>query len=301
MIEENQPKMDYDFQIPWEVSKYIDAGHIIEDELIDAVESDLSSWGVEYDSVECYSGYIYIYGLNCDDYEQCEQAQMYDDSFWSYYIDEWEEQYGDPDDEYEYDDEDEDDDVDESLFDDDEDKAFTYKQVYDELKLETKNFTIEGDTIQYGFDSEVEHAVKILNRHYNSVECTGSKITFADRKKKGKKVTESSLTHSPLSTAGTMPYAVKLLYEMDRFVMEVYDNMGWLMYGVPDGEFEETTSEEAKQNYVDHQWLIEDENGEFNRDEFATFIDIFKRCTSSKNYDRTERDRIAAEAEELLK
>ena len=191
-IEENQPKMDYDFQIPWEVTKYIDAGHIVEDELVDAVESDLSSWGVEYDSVECFSGYIYIYGLNIDDYEQCEEARMYDDSFWSYYIDEWKDEYGDPDDEDEYEDEDEDDDVDESLFDDDEDKAYTYKQVYDELKLETKNFTIESDTIQYGFDSEVEHAVKILNRHYNSVECTGTKITFADRKKKGKKIKEAA-------------------------------------------------------------------------------------------------------------
>lgn len=78
------------------------------------------------------------------------------------------------------------DDVDESLFDNDEDKAYTYKQVYDELKLETKNFTIDGDTIYYGFESEAENAVKILKRHYNSVECTNCKITFKDKKSKKK-------------------------------------------------------------------------------------------------------------------
>lgn len=74
----------------------------------------------------------------------------------------------------------------ESLFDDyDEDKPYTYTQVYDELKLETRNFTIDGDTIQYGYISEAEYAEKILKRHYASVVRNNFRLTFKDCKHKG--------------------------------------------------------------------------------------------------------------------
>lgn len=74
----------------------------------------------------------------------------------------------------------------ESLFDDDdEDKPYTYTQVYDELKLETRNFTIDGDTIQYGYISEAEYAEKILKRHYASVVRNNCRLTFKDCKHKG--------------------------------------------------------------------------------------------------------------------
>ena len=118
-----------------------------------------------------------------------------------------------------------------------------------------------------------------------------------------KPIKESSLTHSPLSTAGPLPYAVKLLYQMDKFVMDVYDNEGWLMYGVPDGEFEETTADEAMQNYTEHTWLIEDGNSPdgVNWDDFNDFIDIFKRVTKSRDYDQKERNEIIDEADTLVR
>ena len=75
--------------------------------------------------------------------------------------------------------------------------------------------------------------------------------------------------------------------------MDVYDNEGWLMNGVPDGEFEETTPDEAMQNYTDHMWLIEDDDnpGEINWDDFNDFIDTFGNVTESRDYDQEEKDR----------
>lgn len=70
----------------------------------------------------------------------------------------------------------------------DEEKPYTHKQIFDELKLETKNFTVEEDSCRYGFKEEAEMAVKILEKHYASVELdtVGSwfQIDFKDRLKK---------------------------------------------------------------------------------------------------------------------
>lgn len=98
----------------------------------------------------------------------------------------------------------------------------------------------------------------------------------------------------------TLPKAVELLYIMDKFVLDVYDNESWLMNGIPDGEFNEGSADSAKQNWKDHSWLVIDENGNANLDDFREFVDVFRRCTRSKNYDQEERNRIIAEAESLL-
>ena len=88
-----------------------------------------------------------------------------------------------------------------SIKESDEEKPYTYRQVFDELKLETKNFTIKGDTIQYYYKSEAEHAVKILSRHYAFAELdkAGSwfQIEFDDPKKSVKKeeLKEAIATH----------------------------------------------------------------------------------------------------------
>lgn len=118
-----------------------------------------------------------------------------------------------------------------------------------------------------------------------------------------KYIKEASLTSSPLSTAGPIPYAVKLLYQMDKFVIDAYDNEGWLMNGVPDGEFEETTPDEAMQNYNEHMWLIEDDDnpGEINWDDFNDFIDTFSNVTESGDYDQEERNRIIDEADTFVR
>lgn len=103
------------------------------------------------------------------------------------------------------------------------------------------------------------------------------------------------------STTDPVAYAVKLLYQMDKFVTDVYDSQGWLMNGVPDGEFQETTAEEAMKNYAEHDWLITDFEGNFSTEDFKDFLATFKSCTRSKSYNQAERARIIAKAEHLLK
>jgi hypothetical protein len=91
------------------------------------------------------------------------------------------------------------------------------------------------------------------------------------------------------------------LYEMDNFVLSAYDNEGWLTYGVPDGEFEEQSREEAENNCDEHNWLVLDFDGTFLKDDYQEFIDTFKSVTRNKrDYDQAERDRIVGEATELI-
>lgn len=116
------------------------------------------------------------------------------------------------------------------------------------------------------------------------------------------KCVKEDIDEGTLSTAGPIEYAVKLLYEMNKFVLDVYDNENWLMNGVPNGEFEETTAEEAMKNYTEHDWLITDmESGKLSAEDFSEFVNTFKSVTRNKNYDQEERARIIAEAEDLLK
>lgn len=107
-VEEKQPRFDYDFQLPNGVIKHLDAGNITEDEVIDVLESNLSSNHIEYEEVYCGSfDYVTIYGLTYDGYEEVQRHSMYDESYWSYEIEDWDDQYGDPDEE-DYEDEDDD-------------------------------------------------------------------------------------------------------------------------------------------------------------------------------------------------
>ena len=82
--------------------------------------------------------------------------------------------------------------------------------------------------------------------------------------------------------------AVGLLFDMDMFLMSVTDNEGWLMCGVPDGEFEEDNKPEVLENYKDHCWLIEDFEGNFDIKLFEEFFETFKSCSRYKYYDKTE-------------
>jgi hypothetical protein len=91
-----EPEYDYDFQIPPTIQKYIDAGHIIEQEFIDQIEMAIEGhWGIKYDSIEDgWSGYINITGLNRESYDELESWGMWEDSSWSDYIDELVDEYG---------------------------------------------------------------------------------------------------------------------------------------------------------------------------------------------------------------
>lgn len=72
-----------------------------------------------------------------------------------------------------------------------EEKPYTYKQIFDDLKEKTNNFTISEGQLKCGYLSEAEDAVKILEKHYASVEMdkVGSwfQVEFKDLKEKDKK------------------------------------------------------------------------------------------------------------------
>lgn len=108
-IEESQPDFDYDFNLPYEVQKYMDAGHINYTDVEAVIESNLDGNSIKYSSIDCGSDYVYIYGLDCDGYEEVQGWRMYDESYWEYELREWEDEYGDPDE-----DDEDDDDIDES-------------------------------------------------------------------------------------------------------------------------------------------------------------------------------------------
>lgn len=98
-----------------------------------------------------------------------------------------------------------------------------------------------------------------------------------------------------------MQTAVGILYDMDNFVLSVYDNGYWLSMGVPDGEFSEDDRDLAEANYKEHEWLIEgDEEGSFDREAFKDLLDAFDTATDDSDYDQNERARIIHEAETIL-
>lgn len=74
-----------------------------------------------------------------------------------------------------------------------EDKPYTYRQIFDELKSLTRNFTVKSDTLKCGFKEEADFSQNILSQYYASVKVdkVGSwfQVDFKDLKK-GKKVNE---------------------------------------------------------------------------------------------------------------
>lgn len=78
---------------------------------------------------------------------------------------------------------------------DKEDKPFTHSQIFDELKLETANFSVGEDRGVYCFEKEAKMAEKILKKHYETVKVTPHgndfMVEFSGPKNKKKKVNES--------------------------------------------------------------------------------------------------------------
>jgi hypothetical protein len=102
-IEEHQPKYDYDFTLPYEVQKYMDAGYVNYRDIEDILESNMSGNGITYGEIECSGDYVNIYDLDVDSYEEVQRWNMWEDDYWSYEISDWEAEYGDPDEEEEED------------------------------------------------------------------------------------------------------------------------------------------------------------------------------------------------------
>lgn len=110
-LEETQPTLDYDFMLPYDVTKYLESGYVRERDVIDILESNLDGNGIRYGAVEFSGGdCIYIYDLTYEAYDEVDRWRMWQDRYWEYEVSEWESAYGDPDEE----DYDEDDDIDES-------------------------------------------------------------------------------------------------------------------------------------------------------------------------------------------
>ena len=75
-----------------------------------------------------------------------------------------------------------------------EDKPYTKSQIRDELKRETRDWTIKGDNIYYGFDSEYRYAITVLKKHYENVTGNDSRMSIKfDTPKKGKGLQEKQL------------------------------------------------------------------------------------------------------------
>lgn len=82
--------------------------------------------------------------------------------------------------------------------------------------------------------------------------------------------------------------AVGYLFDMDSYLMNVYDNESWLAYGVPDGEFTEDNKPEVLENYREHMWLITNFYGGFEIAKFTELFETFKGCANRKCYDKSE-------------
>lgn len=95
--------------------------------------------------------------------------------------------------------------------------------------------------------------------------------------------------------------AVGILYSMDAFVLSEMDNMYWLSMGVPDGEFDEVDRHSAEVNFADHDWLIVDDQDNFDEEAFSELLDAFESATDDfDDYDQAEREALIKEAKEIL-
>ena len=101
-------------------------------------------------------------------------------------------------------------------------KPFTQRQIFDELKRETDNFTKE-DIFKYYFFEEQQMAVKILEKHYDDVDYwsdddrfaidhTAYFVQFREPKKGKKQVKENKLDDLKVSSY--------------RYLLDVYDKDG---------------------------------------------------------------------------
>lgn len=179
-----------------------------------------------------------------------------------------------------------------------------YEEYRDELSF-SDDFIRE-----YGFefeeenneDSELEEAVEVINEESNMdklrkafPELNNPALTEAREEIEG----QISMFDEP-DCSEKIRNAVGILYDMDRFVLDVMDNEYWLSMGVPDAEFLESSREDAMDNCDEHDWLIKDENN-FVEEDFIDLLHAFENATEDPNeYDVARRDEIIAAAKALL-
>lgn len=100
---------------------------------------------------------------------------------------------------------------------DDDIKPFTFKQIRDELKVDTNNFKQESGEFTYYFEVECDYAIKVLQRHYKHVDYHTENgkyyVEFSKEEKldeNKKKLSESSREELNFDNA---PYFDSLEYE----------------------------------------------------------------------------------------
>ena len=158
------------------------------------------------------------------------------------------------------------------------------------------------DGIRYGTDFIIESTevlIELLNK-FDADRFSNEIRMLKIRMNQWIKVHGEDFQESKEMNNDILKKIVGVLFDMDNFVLSVYDNESWLTYGVPDGEFDEDTRERAEANVKDHDWLVTDGDA-IEVDDFADFISAFKGCTrNAKDYDQEKRNSILKEAEELL-
>lgn len=171
-----EPIYDYDFQIPPTIREHIDAGHITTYEFMDRVRDALDgNWNIKYGSVEdCWGDCVKITDLNKGSYDELRDWRMWEDDFWSDYIEELNDEYGDPWDEDD-DDEDEDEDINESL----------------KLRESTSPMFTKGQKVMYNgkvttvmdveFDPEYGPDYLVVNPDYDGTDSRYEYIWVADK------------------------------------------------------------------------------------------------------------------------
>lgn len=179
-----------------------------------------------------------------------------------------------------------------------------YEEYRDELSfsddfIREYGFEVEEEDSE---DSELEEAVEVINEESNMdklrkafPELNNPALTEAREEIEG----QISMFDEP-DCSEKIRNAVGILYDMDRFVLDVMDNEYWLAMGVPDAEFLEDSREDAMNNCDEHDWLIKDENN-FVEEDFIDLLHAFENATEDPNeYDPVRRDEIIAAAKALL-
>ena len=174
------------------------------------------------------------------------------------------------------------------------------------LKLVRKHRRKLSGLPRVGFNpnaGNVEHNIEMINKMISPTEMVSTNPVSGPfggdvSASTGGGMAES--LHEDVSE-NKLKQAVGILYDMDSFILEVTDNMTWLSMGVPDGEFEEASREDAEINWEDHEWLITVDDESTPAKEFYEFTDLFTRLTRNPDmYDPTRRSEILSEAADIM-
>lgn len=146
------------------------------------------------------------------------------------------------------------------------DEPYSFKDVENDLKRLTNNFTVKSDTLRCGYKEEKDHSIQILKKHYNVVDVAGDEvdgtqwyfISFDEPKKAIKESFEFIDSKSIKDFDGFMTeYSMYKDNDSGRFVF-VYGDSD--IYTPEDENFDwECDSEEEAREWFDNYNGFEDD------------------------------------------